>query len=76
MDTLHIEAGAELREDDFDFGAGNDTLIIDGIFYLGGEEPVKNLENISGSGEVVIYNDIDEDVAEKFRNAGITVTLA
>ena len=75
-DTLHIEAGAELREDDFDFGAGNDTLIIDGIFYLGGEEPVKNLENISGSGEVVIYNDIDEDVAEKFRNAGITVTLA
>ena len=24
---------------------------------------------LSGSGEVVIYNDIDEDVAEKFRNA-------
>ena len=55
------------------FGDGDDTMILNGVLETGS---IDGLENISGDGELIVHGNIDEDLVDKFKTAGIKVTLA
>ena len=55
------------------FGDGDDTMILNGVLETGS---IDGLENISGNGELIVHGNIDEDLVDKFKTAGIKVTLA
>ena len=77
-DTLIIEEGSLVcltdYRHDLDFGAGNDTLEINGVLSLSGGT-ISGCENFSGSGEVVFSGmwNIDNDLEEKLLDAGINI---
>ena len=55
------------------FGDGDNTMILNGVLETGS---IDGLENISGNGELIVHGNIDEDLVDKFKTAGIKVTLA
>ena len=48
-------------------------MILNGVLETGS---IDGLENISGNGELIVHGNIDEDLGDKFKTAGIKVTLA
>jgi len=91
-DSVHINKGSLLAIDMMDedlryggitFGAGNDTLVLDGMLKLtnmsdfshGNFDMLTGLENISGSGQLVLENiqQLDSALVDDLIEAGITI---
>ena len=82
-DTLVIDKNADVplspfdfydgNNSNIDFGEGNDSLVLNGTLVL--QEPVKGLEKVSGSGQLLINgSDCKKEDFEIFTKARIEVT--
>ena len=76
-DVFKLEAGSMA---DFmgvlDCGAGNDTLIIDGTLKIFSDYAFANVENISGSGRVIIVSPyVSDDFISNLESKGIDVVI-
>ncbi len=74
-DTFRVDAGAVAEfMGILDFGAGNDTLIIDGTVNIFAEYAFADVENISGSGQIFVHcGYVSDDFIRKFEDNGIEV---
>ena len=74
-DKFTVAAGADIAlGGQLDFGEGNDSITIDGKLTVWGYENFAGLENISGSGEIVIRGLVEDDLVKKFEDAGLKVS--
>ena len=74
-DTFKLEAGSMAEfMGVLDCGAGNDTLIIDGTLKIFSDYAFTDIENISGSGRVIIVSPyVSDDFISRLKSCGIEV---
>ena len=75
-DTLNIQEGGLVKMCySLDMGAGDDTLILDGVLYLYDQNALKNIETISGSGTLFVGTWADDEFIREIESTGISVKI-